>query len=259
MLTLSTPWIAKFTFYRSACQVHLLSPIVTKQGNGMTWSAKCSPIHSSMGHCQIVLYPIHPPCTPWDCYHLCCAKPPSHVLCTNTGYLTQLGFLRNSYSLFTGHSGYRSNQSSFTYAMMLILAGDIESNPRPHHAVDSRWPAQTEWGGIYPCAFCDLLVDWSDLAVQCDECDVWHHKSCIEMPTCEYDHIENVPWKCYKWKSTNCSSFLYQAYNRNVSNSFDALAGIPGDDSVFANIVSPSRFPKNLNSQVLPPVTLHQV
>ena len=76
-------------------------------------------------------------------------NPPSHFLCTNTGYLTQLGFLRNSYSLFTGHSGYPSNQSSFIYAMMLILAGDIESNPGPHHAAEGRWPSQSEWGGIY--------------------------------------------------------------------------------------------------------------
>ena len=35
---------------------------------------------------------------------------------------------------------------------MLNLAGDIESSAGPHHAADGKWPAQTEWGGIYLCS-----------------------------------------------------------------------------------------------------------
>ena len=195
---------------------------------------------------QIVPFPIHPPCTPWDCYHIYCAKPP-------IAFLVYKYWIPDPTWIFEKLvlPVHRTFRIPFQ-PILIYLCNDAHfgrghwiQSWTPYHAADGRWPAQSEWGGIYPCAFCDLLVDWSDLAVQCDECDVWHHKSCIEMPTCEYDHIENVSWKCYKCKSTNCSSFLYQAYNLNESNSFDALAGIPGDDSVFANIVSPSRFPEN--------------
>ena len=55
-----------------------------------------------------------------------------------------------------------------------------------------------------------------------------------------YDEAENQSWKCYCCRSSNTASFVYQAYNLNVSNRFSPLACIPGDDSVFLHDVASS-------------------
>ena len=139
----------------------------------------------------------------------------SHSLCTNTGYLT------NSHRLYKHEV---PQHHSARTLMVLLLSGDVESNPGPHPS-------------MYPCGICELGVTWSRLAVCCDNCDIWYHKSCISMNSQEYDRIETTDWNCFACNSKNCSSFLYHAYNLNVSNSFDPLAGIPGDDSVFLHSV----------------------
>jgi len=48
-----------------------------------------------------------------------------------------------------------------------------------------------------------------------------------------YDQMENFSWKCYCCRSVNVTSFVINAYNLSVSNSFAPLATIPGDDSVY--------------------------
>ena len=53
------------------------------------------------------------------------------------------------------------------------------------------------------------------------------------MSSTEYEGMADVSWKCVKCSTANCSSFLYNGYNLNITNSFQVLAGIPGDDSVF--------------------------
>ena len=62
------------------------------------------------------------------------------------------------------------------------------------------------------------------------------------MTSAEYDHIENVSWKCCKCNTASYSSSLYQAYNLNVSNSFDAFAGILSDSIFVQEVASPSLF-----------------
>ena len=58
-----------------------------------------------------------------------------------------------------------------------------------------------------------------------------------QLSSVEFNQTENNTWHCCRCNSVNCSSFLYQAYNINVSNSYDLLSGIPGDDSVFQHSV----------------------
>ena len=67
----------------------------------------------------------------------------------------------------------------------------------------------------------------------CDQCDHWFHKTCVSMSSNEYKDVGDQSWRCIHCKTVNCSSFLYNGYNLNVTNSFDILASIPGDDSVF--------------------------
>ena len=101
-----------------------------------------------------------------------------------------------------------------------------------------RWHRNESWTAIcnqsvYPCGWSELQVGWSRAAVMCDECSIWYHKTSISMTSAEYNGIENVSWRCVKCTTTNCSYFLYQGFNVNVTNSYGVLAGIPGDDSVF--------------------------
>ena len=110
--------------------------------------------------------------------------------------------------------------------IVLSLCGDIETNP-----------GLTAHKDNFPCGFCELMVDWSDAGVCCDQCDIWHHKDCISMTSSEYEGIADLSWKCFKCKTINCSSFVYNGYNLNVTNSFQALARIPGDDSVFSKSI----------------------
>ena len=107
---------------------------------------------------------------------------------------------------------------------------------------------------MFPCGVCQREVSWSHKAVACDNCDVWHHKSCASLNSAEFDTIENHSWRCHCCRSVNLSSFLYKAYNLNVSNSFDPLAGIPGDDSIFlSEIASPTtKFEPNTASSPKP-------
>ena len=143
-------------------------------------------------------------------------------ICTSTCYLT------NMYQL---HKFDLDNKAPRPFAalLLLLLSGDIATNPGP--AGDS----------MFPCAVCQYGVNWSHKAVACDNCSVWIHKTCASMDSVTYDQVENMSWRCYGCRSINVSSFVYNAYNLNVSNSFAPLAGIPGDDSVFLqDIASPT-------------------
>ena len=124
-----------------------------------------------------------------------------------------------------------------TLFIVLTLCGDIEVNPGP--------PAHKD---IFPCGWCELRVDWSDTGVCCDQCDLWYHRQCISMTSAEYDGIEDVSWQCFKCKTINCSSFIYNGYNVNTTNSFHALSTIPGDDSVFDTSL------KSITSPFVPPL-----
>ena len=74
------------------------------------------------------------------------------------------------------------------------------------------------------------------------------------------DKDENLSWKCYCCRSLNVSSFVYNAYNVNVSNSFAPLAGILDDDGTIPHqVVSPSGvFEPKLHSSPAGPNRLHR-
>ena len=158
------------------------------------------------------------------------------ALCTNSGSLT---ITHNHYRSYSNLLIRRSVNSSLHYRLiaciLLLLCGDIEMNPGPRPTHEP----------MYPCAVCQLGVNWSHQAKACDNCDVWVHKSCASMGSSTYGNIENCEWKCYRCSSINCSSFLLHAYNLNVSNSFEPLAGIPGDDSIYCSSIPSPRLPFN--------------
>ena len=58
---------------------------------------------------------------------------------------------------------------------MLLLAGDVQSNPGP--------------GRSYPCTVCQRNVRNQDASVGCDQCNGWSHTVCVGISDEEYDTL----------------------------------------------------------------------
>ena len=129
--------------------------------------------------------------------------------------------------------------------ILAILAGDIEINPGP----------KTKQSSVYPCGLCQYPVTWSCKGVCSDGCDIWHHQSCIELCTQDYELLErsNVQWHCCKCESINVTSFIFHSYEINISNVYEPLSLLDGTlDSVKTGVFSPlktsSPKPENISS-----------
>ena len=92
--------------------------------------------------------------------------------------------------------------------LLLVLSGDIECNPGPRNA------------SVFPCGYCDCPVNWSDQGVCCDECGVWHHKSCGDISSKEMEYLErsSVVWHCCRCDSVNVDSFTFNSYELYTTN-----------------------------------------
>ena len=104
--------------------------------------------------------------------------------------------------------------------LVMLLSGDIQTNPGPILAADA-----------YPCAWCEAACDWSQSAICCDNCSYWFHRSCRSMPTEEYIRRggSDESWECPRCKTHNVDSFSYRGYNLSVSNRYEALSSISED------------------------------
>jgi len=120
-------------------------------------------------------------------------------------------------------------QTLFITSIMLIMCGDIESNPGPNV------------NNIYPCGICDLKVSWLDKGVACDNCGIWFHCSCISMKSSQYSQLNSTSehWYCFHCNTTNSNNSLYHSYNIEVTNSFSILARAVFNDSVSSHSPSP--------------------
>ncbi|CAC5403544.1 unnamed protein product [Mytilus coruscus] len=83
-----------------------------------------------------------------------------------------------------------SNVKQHLTLLLLLLGGDIELNA---------WPRGKQQR-VYPCGLCDHPVPWKCDGVCCDECDIWHHRSCIELCTVDYKLLQRskIQWLCCK-------------------------------------------------------------
>ena len=121
--------------------------------------------------------------------------------------------LRSSSTIFQVEPKYLHKPSALT--LLLILSGDVECNPGPKNA------------SVFPCGHCERPVSWSHLGVCCDECGIWHHKSCEDISTKEMEYLErsNVVWYCCKCESVNIDSFTFNSYELHTTNMFSPLSG----------------------------------
>ena len=92
--------------------------------------------------------------------------------------------------------------------LIMVQSGDIKLNPGPRQA------------SIFPCGMCEIPVTLSNEGACCDCCSMWHHKSCIELCTTDYELLQrsNVQWMCWNCDSLNVSSFTYHLHKiENIS------------------------------------------
>ena len=94
---------------------------------------------------------------------------------------------------------------------LLILSGDIETNPGP--------PTTK-----YPCGVCSRPCRISQPAIQCDTCDTWIHKKCLEIDPVSWKSLANtsISWHCLNCALPNFSSSLFDDFDiqKLCSNSF---------------------------------------
>ncbi|MCS5550755.1 MAG: reverse transcriptase domain-containing protein [Gammaproteobacteria bacterium] len=111
--------------------------------------------------------------------------------------------------------------------LALLLSGDIELNPGPRKQPST-----------YPCGLCELPVTWDCRGACCDACNIWHHKSCIELCTQDYELLDrsNVQWLCCRCDSINVSTFTFRSYEIDQSNIYEPLSGL--DLTMESNISS---------------------
>ena len=108
------------------------------------------------------------------------------------------------------------NCKNFTLLLLILLqAGDIEPNPGP----------RGKQATAFPCGLCETPVTWTCEGVCCECCNIWHHNSCIELCTEDYELLQksNVQWICCKCESINVTSFTYHTYELDSSNYYEPL------------------------------------
>ena len=95
-----------------------------------------------------------------------------------------------------------STKNNVILCTILLLCGDIEINPGPRNKT------------INPCRLCDRPVTWSCEGICCDDCSVWHHRSCIELCSHVYKLLQwsHVQWMCCKCDTMNVDSFTYRSF-----------------------------------------------
>lgn len=142
--------------------------------------------------------------------------------CSSDRLIKATSFIHTSYSR---RSVPRATTMSNLFTMVLLLCGDIQTNPGPTQK------------SVFPCGYCEIPVNWSDLAVCCDECSVWYHKSCHEVSTKTYENMENRSWICGKCGSYNWCDNTYHSYELNDPTPNHSAI----NDSVFT-LPSPSNF-----------------
>ena len=108
------------------------------------------------------------------------------------------------------------HQSPMLTLIVLLLSGDIQTNPGPRQRqVDT-----------FPCGYCQLHVGWEASGIACDGCDTWFHRSCADLSTSAYNQLSNISasWTCYRCNCINQSSRRFHSYEIDTSNFFDPLS-----------------------------------
>ena len=95
---------------------------------------------------------------------------------------------------------------------LLLLSGDISSNPGPNRK--------------FPCGVCEKPVKRNQRGVCCDQCNTWIHTRCCSMSSGTYEELANTSciWICPTCELLSFSgSILHSDVDLNTRNSFSPL------------------------------------
>ena len=115
--------------------------------------------------------------------------------------------------------------------LRIAVSNDIESNPGPED---------------HACQHCNIDVNWSSLALQCDGCDKWSHKECLNMSSAHYTCLENESsvWLCSRCGMRNFNSSLFNNSHSTHSISMGSLMS-PGEPLYCSSPKTPENVNKN--------------
>ena len=87
--------------------------------------------------------------------------------------------------------------------LLILLAGDIESNPGPR-------PPR------FPCGECSRACTsykGAKASILCESCDVWFHSDCVGLTDSALSTLSrsDLPWECYRCGLPNFSSGLFDS------------------------------------------------
>ena len=145
----------------------------------------------------------------------------SNVVTTNCSILPTLTGNNRPTMLYSSSRSVRERvcASKNHTLLILLLAGDIESNPGP------RTPK-------YPCKVCSKAVKNNDMAVCCDSCDQWLHNRCSGVSDHMYAILQgsDCQWICPSCGIPNFSASFFNIQDSiTTENHYSSLS----DESSF--------------------------
>ena len=126
--------------------------------------------------------------------------------------------------------------------LILLQAGDLETNPGPPKKCSTGKGRKCKSKEPeFPCALCSEEVTWTADALQCEGCDYWLHKECMNMSDDEYARLGGLTsvWICSECGLMNISASLFRVPANISDNSrFSVLANQGHIDQSYDTICS---------------------
>ena len=107
----------------------------------------------------------------------------------------------------------RNKSLLYLSILLLAISSDIELNPGPNP--------------VFLCGSCKLEILDTDPALECDNCQRWHHISCEGVGANSYNRLVNLDvsfsWLCSHCDTINISTLSSPDNTLNTSNTYSPL------------------------------------
>ena len=149
-----------------------------------------------------------------DCHQddsrpFCSRNFPNYSLLTTNGSGPPTKSKLNIFSIRPKFSPKSPNSKSL-FSLILILSGNIETNPGPKPTCPKNpGPPKPTW----PCGTCQKDCPEESDAIECDGCRTWFHQQCVSMQTHIYVYYGNHSdsWNCFTCGLPNLSSRFFDS------------------------------------------------